>query len=114
MFCAKCGADLPNDSRFCRSCGQTLGAVSVGGGAAAAVAPARIPAHEPKSSNAILSVVGLVLLFALFGASCYEVYVQWKTSSSLPQSRAERVLRSDYGTEPELAQKGFSAAVASE
>jgi len=83
MFCAKCDADLPNDSRFCRSCGQTLGVVSVGGGAAAAVAPARIPAHEPKSSNAVWSVVGLVLLFALFGASLYALYVQWKTSSSL-------------------------------
>jgi uncharacterized membrane protein YvbJ len=91
MFCAKCGTDLPDGSRFCRSCGQTLGVVSVGGGAAAAVAPARIPAPEPKSSNATWSVVGLVLLLALFGTSCYVLYAQWKTSSSLPQPPAEQI-----------------------
>ena len=54
MFCAKCGADLPNDSRFCRSCGQTLGVVSVGGGAAAAVAPARIPAQDVYKRQDVL------------------------------------------------------------
>ena len=99
MLCTKSGSDLPDDSRFRRSCGQTLGVVSVGGGAAA-VAPTRIPAPEPKPSselkpspepksrNVIWSVAGVVLLLALFAASWY---VQWKNSNSLPQSQAEQV-----------------------
>jgi len=88
MFCAKCGTGLPDGSRFCRSCGQTLGVVSVGGGAAAAVAPARIPAPEPKSSDAIWGVVGLVLLLALIATSWY---VREKTLRSLPSATAEQV-----------------------
>jgi zinc-ribbon domain len=48
MFCTKCGTDLPDDSRFCRSCGQTLGSVSTGGGAAAAPARIATPA-KPKN-----------------------------------------------------------------
>ncbi len=88
MFCAKCGTDLPDGSRFCRSCGQTLGVVSVGGGAAAAVAPARIPAPEPRSSNPIWSIIGLVLLLAVIATSWY---VREKTLSSLPQPQAEQV-----------------------
>lgn len=88
MLCIKCGTDLPDDSRFCLSCGRRSGTVSVGGGAAAAVAPARIRAPEPKLSNPIWTVVGIVLLLALFGASCY---VQKKPSSSLPQTPDDQV-----------------------
>jgi uncharacterized membrane protein YvbJ len=88
MTCTKCGVDLPNDSRFCRSCGQTLGVVSVGGGAAAAVAPARIPAPGPKSGNAIWGVLGIVLLLALLVASWY---VQKKASNSLPQAQEDQL-----------------------
>lgn len=45
MFCTKCGTDLPDDSQFCRKCGQQLSstAVTVSG---AAVAPARTPEAE--------------------------------------------------------------------
>ena len=86
MLCTKCGIDLSDDSRFCPGCRQTLSVVSVGGGAA--VAPARVLAPEPKSNNANWSVVGIVLLLALFCASCY---VREKALSSLPQSQAEQV-----------------------
>ena len=87
MVCTKCGVTLPGDSRFCGNCGQTMGVVSVGGGAAAAVAPARIPAPEPKSSNAIWSVIGIVLLLVLAAASWY---VQSRAASSLPQSQQDQ------------------------
>jgi zinc-ribbon domain len=66
MFCTKCGTDLPDDSRFCRSCGQTLGVFSTGGGAAAAVAPARIPAPVPPSTTYRLGrFIGVRLPFLL-------------------------------------------------
>jgi hypothetical protein len=74
MTCIKCGIDLPYDSRFCFSCGQTLGAVSVGGGAAAALAPARIQepkVSEPHADRAIRSGFGILLLAVLFGAAWY-------------------------------------------
>jgi hypothetical protein len=80
MFCSKCGTDLPNDSRFCRSCGQTQTAVSTGGGAAAA--PARIPASAstPKSKTTIGIVAGLVVIVALAGVW----YVQNSSRQPIP------------------------------
>jgi hypothetical protein len=65
MFCLQCGTDLPNDSRFCRSCGQTQTAVSTGGGAAAAPARIPLPAPQPKNKSILGIVAGLVLLLAL-------------------------------------------------
>jgi hypothetical protein len=62
MFCTKCGTDLSDDSRFCRSCGQTLGVVSTGGGAAAAPARIQTPTPQPKSKSTLGIVAGLVLL----------------------------------------------------
>jgi hypothetical protein len=70
MFCMKCGTDLPDNSRFCRTCGQTLDPVSTGGGAAAA--PARITPREskPPKSSIAWSVVGVIVLLVL-GVSWY-------------------------------------------
>ncbi|MGD1024598.1 MAG: hypothetical protein ABR880_17565 [Candidatus Sulfotelmatobacter sp.] len=86
MTCTKCGIDLPYDSRFCFSCGQTLGVVSVGGGAAAALAPyptpAPIQAPEPHVNHAIRSGLGILLLVVLFGAAWY---AQAHSSNSLPK-----------------------------
>ncbi len=86
MTCTKCGIDLPYDSRFCFSCGQVLGVVSVGGGAAAALAPAPIPAAiqapGPHANHAIRSGLGILLLAVLFGAAWY---VQAHSSNSLPK-----------------------------
>ena len=63
MFCTKCGTDLPDDSRFCRTCGQTLGVVSTGGGAAAAVAPAPIqPPVAPRASSGAGRSIGMRLI----------------------------------------------------
>jgi hypothetical protein len=84
MFCSQCGTDLPKDSRFCRSCGQTLGVVSTGGGAAAAVAPARIPEPKPKRSLPIWTVVGLVLL----GVLGTVWFIQNASPKPLQQARA--------------------------
>jgi hypothetical protein len=42
MYCPKCGAEQANDSQYCRSCGTSQSVSSTSGGAAAAVAPARV------------------------------------------------------------------------
>ena len=42
MFCRKCGTQVPEDSHFCVKCGQATSVATSTGGAAAAVAPARI------------------------------------------------------------------------
>jgi hypothetical protein len=69
MYCPKCGIEQQDDSQFCRNCGVGQGATSTGGGAAAGVAPARIPvaASLPKkNSNTLLTVLfGLALLFVV-------------------------------------------------
>ena len=40
MFCPNCGKELPNDARFCGSCGMRLAAVPMGGGAGKSISPA--------------------------------------------------------------------------
>jgi zinc-ribbon domain len=66
MFCTKCGTDVPDDSRFCRSCGQMLGIVSTGAGAAAAVAPARSAEPGPKKTKHLgIKLVVLALLIGI-------------------------------------------------
>ena len=81
MFCSKCGTDHSDDSRFCRKCGQALGVVSTGGGAAAVMAPA--PAQREQRPASRLSriplFIGILVLIGLIG-----VWVQnWKTREAL-------------------------------
>src|SRR4029077_16165555 len=65
VFCAKCGTETPDDSQFCRKCGQALGAVPASGGAVAvAPAPVPIPAAKPKSKwslGVFLVLLALIL-----------------------------------------------------
>jgi hypothetical protein len=84
MFCSNCGTNLTDDSRFCRSCGKTMGVVSTGGGAAAA--PARIPASAAKTGNLIWRVVGLALLLVAVVGTAW--YMQQNASKPLSQSHA--------------------------
>ena len=71
MFCPKCGSEHPDDSQFCRKCGQGL-AVPAGGvasaGAGAAVAPARIPAAPQPAKPLVRApfvIAGVLLLLLL-------------------------------------------------
>jgi len=66
MFCHKCGVETPDDSQFCRKCGNHLGVTSNAGGAAAAPAPAK-----KKSSSNI--GIKLALLAVLIGVLWYIV-----------------------------------------
>jgi hypothetical protein len=66
MFCPKCGLDLPDDSQFCRKCGQAQSVTPTGSGAAAAAAPARTSTTVPQrqGSSTLLKVLcGLPLFF---------------------------------------------------
>jgi hypothetical protein len=85
MFCTKCGEDLPDDSRFCRSCGQTLGAVSTGGGAAAA--PARIAQTKakPKGWFTYWHYFSLLILLFIGGTWYAENKVHYQPTQPQPQ-----------------------------
>jgi hypothetical protein len=76
MYCPKCGMEQPNDSQFCRNCGQGQSVASTSGSAAAAaVAPARIspPSSRPRpQSNAEKWVLVLALVaICIVGAKVY-------------------------------------------
>jgi len=60
VFCSKCGTDLPNDSQFCRKCGQSL---STGAGAAPASAPAKASFSWVRFSRllGVFLAVGFIL-----------------------------------------------------
>ncbi len=69
MFCSSCGVDLPNDSKFCRYCGQAQNVTSTSVGAAAAVARAGTPtpvvAARPKRGVAGWILWPLLLLLVV-------------------------------------------------
>jgi hypothetical protein len=73
MFCPKCGSEHPDDSQFCRKCGQGLAVPASGGvasaGAGAAVAPARIPEVAPQPAKPLVRapfvIAGVLLLLLL-------------------------------------------------
>jgi hypothetical protein len=70
LFCPKCGTETPDDSQFCRKCGQGLGVVASATGTAAAVAPARVPETKPqrKLVRTPFAIAGvLLLLFVIYG-----------------------------------------------
>jgi predicted nucleic acid-binding Zn ribbon protein len=58
VFCSKCGTDLPDDSQFCRKCGQLLGQADA--------SPA--PAVKPKRMIAIWFLLPLLCLLVWFWA----------------------------------------------
>jgi hypothetical protein len=72
MFCLHCGSEVPDESKFCRKCGQSQ-SVSTSGGAAAAVAPARVATPAPVTATRKpgrfigARLVPLLVLLALVG-----------------------------------------------
>lgn len=58
MFCPKCGTETPDDSQFCRKCGQSLaGAVSTSTG---------IAVPKPKNRAILVALVsGIIVLFVV-------------------------------------------------
>lgn len=57
MYCPNCGKELPEDSRFCPSCGQ--------GTAPERTPPARSAPSIPLNSKALLAVAGAVIVILL-------------------------------------------------
>lgn len=79
MFCTRCGIDLPDDSHFCRKCGQALsGSQSIGAGTGISAAAAPRKAKRVRSSF----VLGLIVVLLLLGWLANHAFQQDKSHSS--------------------------------
>jgi hypothetical protein len=108
MYCPRCGTEQQSDAQFCRRCGaaQSVASASVAstsGGAAAAVAPARIPVAAPlrqKNSNTLLKVLcGLPLLFIL----CWILWQENQNASKASLAALQTPMQQHKLTMPEAA-----------
>jgi len=68
LFCPKCGTETPDDSQFCRKCGQGLAVVATSTGTRAAVATARPETKPRKLVRTPFAIAGvLFLLLIIYG-----------------------------------------------
>ena len=76
MFCQNCGTNLPNESKFCSSCGSSIGTVmnTVAQKAATDTTPKRLKSQEKealkyekyiKRTQISLAIYGAIFLFGL-------------------------------------------------
>ena len=65
MFCSKCGVALPDDSQFCRKCGQAQSVTSTGNSRVTAVVSARAPVVAQLQGNTSRWGLGLLLLLVV-------------------------------------------------
>jgi len=78
VFCTKCGTELPDDSQFCRKCGQSLT------GAASTAQTTRTVVAKPKPYvSLVLIAVGGVILLLVVGWFVNDLR-QKKTTSNVP------------------------------
>ncbi len=89
MFCSKCGTETPDDSEFCRKCGKALGVVSTGGGAAAAMAPARIAEPEPKRSSRSSRIPLFLLIVLVMGLAGVWLHNSSTHTAPLPIAQSQ-------------------------
>lgn len=100
MFCPKCGTEHPDDSQFCRKCGQGLAVVASATGTAAAVAPARIPETKPQEKpgrklvRTPFAIAGvLLLLFIVYGYNASQ-----RTNPNPNANPIDRIVKQQHTT----------------
>ena len=80
MFCPKCGTESPDDSQFCRKCGNAIAAPTIGNATA-------VPAASPKSRFPFLTVTLLAMLVIIvWTLRQYDVGPHIKTPNPPEQS----------------------------
>ncbi len=99
MFCHKCGAELPDDSQFCRKCGQSLSQPqSVATGSAAAAAPAPQPAQVKRKPFWRYYVLGVVVIVLLLGWFINRADQRQRSTYTPPAPPPPQVHRTKIGT----------------
>lgn len=104
VYCTKCGADLPEDSQFCRKCGQPVVATPVS--PASPASPTTSPAPVKSSRlERIPLFLALLVIVALLGWFIDHQMQQARTTplvlpsqSAVPQTPPLRLHRVTIGT----------------
>jgi hypothetical protein len=115
VFCPKCGTETPDDSQFCRKCGQGLAVVASAAGTGAAAAPARVPQAKPQEKpkrklvRTPYAIAGiLLLLFIVYGYNATQ-----RTNPNTAANPVERIVKQLHTTtiaNPSLTVNAMSSA----
>lgn len=104
VYCTKCGTDLPEDSQFCRKCGQPI-AVPTASMPAAPAAPTTSTATKSNRPERIPLFLGVLVIVALLGWFVDHQMQQARTTplplpsqSAVPQTPPLRLHRVTIGT----------------
>ncbi|GAC1668275.1 MAG: hypothetical protein NVS9B4_24130 [Candidatus Acidiferrum sp.] len=94
-FCAKCGAEISADTKFCPSCGASAGAI------AAPVAPTgQAPVVPAKSSGALKVILIIIAVFIGLGAltAAVAMFGLWRVSKSVKVDHGGVTISTPGGT----------------
>ena len=85
MFCHKCGTEIPDDSQFCRKCGQRLIVDASATATGAAVASARQETKRQGTKPLVstpFAIAGVLLLLVIISFQVYQFKANQRANPS--------------------------------
>ena len=107
MYCTKCGAKNPDDTRFCNGCGSPMS------GTATQTKPVQKNTGTQKSGGLFTRIVTALIAFAVFYGGSYLVTSLTSGKKSEPKSSTSQiqiepaVVSEDLYVQPEVPKTGY-------